>query len=197
MGKQTIPECINRVEICGTIVHKFKTDNWTSITVSIPTDSEITNYPKVYWFDDMAAEVDANYNVGGRVEIVGQLRTSQTLRDSAIAGESISPTIGWFDAKFNPTEEFKPSRNEVLLKGEFVRAHTPNPGISIITIKVTDGEHEYYPQVACFGRLVAKAVELAEGEVICIVARIQTQRKETKKGTKYFQRIACREMRAT
>ena len=104
-------------------------------------------------------------------------------------------TAEWFDAKFYPSKEYKPDHNEVLLKGSFVRAYTPNLGLTIITLKVTIDEYTYFPQISCFGKYAAKAADIAEGDTVYIVAHIQTEKKDTKKGPRYYQTVVCRNMR--
>jgi hypothetical protein len=192
---QTVPDCINKVELCGVIVHKYKSNNWLVITLAASVTSGTRDHPKIYWFDDMAEKIDNDFQVGDRVTIAGRLRTSKAFPATSIAGETITATAGWFDAKFGQAEEFKPDHNEVLLKGEFVRAYIPQPELAIITIKVIIDGYTYFPQVSCFGRHAAKAAEIAEGAVVCIVARIQTKKRDTEKGAQYYQTVVCRNMR--
>jgi len=196
MNSETDLDCINKVELCGAIVHKYKTDKWIVLTLATSVTSGTRDYPKVYWFDDTVDEIDQNYQVGDRVEIIAKLRTSKAFPATTIIGETITATAGWFDAKFNQTGEFKQDQNEVLLKGTFVRAYIPpQPDLAIITLKVIIDGYTYFPQISCFGKHAANAAAINEGATVCIVARIQTKKREAEKGAKYFQTVVCRNMR--
>ncbi|MDR0287231.1 MAG: hypothetical protein LBI03_05945 [Clostridiales bacterium] len=196
MKSQTVLDFINKVEFCGAIVHKYRADNWLVVTLAVSVTSGTKDHPKVYWYDDMVDQIDESYQVGDRVEIVGRLRTSKAYPATSIIGETITPTAGWFDAKFNQSGEYKPDHNEVLLKGTFVRAYIPpQPELTIITLKIVMDGYIYFPQVSCFGRHAIKAAELKEEDTVCIVARIQTKKRDTEEGPQYYQTVVCRNMR--
>ena len=195
MKSQTELEYVNKVELCGTIVHIFRSNNWLVLTLAVSVKTGIHEHPKVFWFDDMVEKIDKDFLVGDRVEITGRLRTSKAHPAASIAGETIVMTDGWFDAKFDSSKEYKPDHNEVLLKGLFVRAYIPNPDLAIITLKLTIDDYTYFPQISCFGRHVAKAADITEDDTVYIVARIQTKKTDTENGTQYYQTVVCSNMR--
>jgi len=47
-----IPECVNKVEICGTIVHKFRADNWLVLTLVSSGYAGAKDFHRVFWYDD-------------------------------------------------------------------------------------------------------------------------------------------------
>lgn len=195
MKSQTVSDCINKVELCGAIVHKYRANNWLVVTLAASVTSGTRDHPKIYWFDDMVDKVDKDFQVGDRVEITGRLRTSKAFPATSIVGDTIMATAGWFDSKFNQSEEYKPDQNEVLLKGTFVRAYIPQPELAVITVKVVIDGYTYFPQISCFGRHASSAAGIAEGQTISIVARIQTKKRDTEKGPQYYQTVVCRNMR--
>ena len=195
MNSTTIIDCVNKVSICGTIVRKFNGENWLGIVIATSTKEGTSNFPTVFWFDDMAKEVDAKYTIGSRVEVNGSLRTSKEHPDTSIVGEFIAEMTSWVEAKFDSSKEYKPDHNEVLLKGSFVRGHSHTPEISNITVRVEIDGYTYFPEIACFNSYARKASTLAEDDIICIVARIQTRKKETANGKKYYQTVVCCSMK--
>jgi len=197
LKEQTVLECINKVELCGTIVHKHRAGNWLVITLAASNSSNLRDFPKIYWFGDTVEKIDKGFKVSDRVEITGRLRTSKAYPTTSIAGETIVSSAGWFDAKFNQSAVYKPDHNEVLLKGSFVRAYIPQPELAVITLKVVIGSYTYFPQVACFGRHAEAAAEIQEGDSVSVVARIQTKKRDTDKGTQYYQTVVCRNMRVS
>jgi len=198
MSSEKTMDCVNQVDLRGAIVHKFKAKNWLVLTLAASSNAANRDHPKIFWYDEMADEVDKAYQVGDRVEIAGRLRTSKAFPDATIVGASISPSASWFDAKFGKTGSYEPDNNEVLLKGAFVRVFHPSENVSIVTLKlVMDDGYTYFPQVTCFGRQAIRATEISEGDTVYIVARIQTNKKESEKGTQYYQTIVCRNMRVS
>ena len=195
MESQTNLECVNKVELCGSIVHIFRSVNWLVVTLSVSVKTGMRDYPKVFWFDDMIEKIDKDFQVGDRVEITGSLRTSKAHPTTSIAGETIVMTTGWIDAKFYPSMEYKPDRNEVLLKGSFVRVYAPKPDLAIITLKIIIDDHTYFPQISCFGRNAIKAADIKEDDTVYIVAHIQTKKTDTENGTQYHQSVVCCDMR--
>jgi len=195
MNTQIALDCINKVKLCGAIVHKHRAEGWLIITLAVSVTSGTRDHPKIFWFGDELDQIDTEFKVGDRVEITGKLRTSKAHPATSIAGETISPTAGWFDAKFDPSIEFKPDHNEVLLKGSFVRAYLPSDGLAVITLKVIINGYTYFPQISCFGRHAAMAAQIKEEEPVSLVARIQTKKRDTDKGSQYYQSVVCRNMK--
>jgi len=198
MNSEKTMDCVNQVDLRGAIVHKFRANNWLVLTLAASSNSANRDHPKIFWYDELADEVDRSYQVGDRVEIVGRLRTSKAFPDATIVGVSITPSTGWFDAKFGKGGGYQPDNNEVLIKGAFVRTYHPSENVSIVTLKlVMDDGYTYFPQVTCFGRQAIRATEINEGATVYMVARIQTNKRESEKGPQYYQSIVCRNMRVS
>ena len=198
MTSGKVMDCVNLVELCGVIVHKYNAGKWLVLTLATALNQPKRDYPKVYWYDEFVQDVDANYQVGDRVEITGRLRTSKAYPDQSIVGLSISPVSSWIDTKFSGDEsEYKPDKNEVLLKGEFIRSFTPNPDLAVVTLKTVINGYTYFPRITCFGRQAERAANIQEGATVYFVAHIQTNKKETEDGTQHYQSVVCRNMRVS
>jgi len=195
MNSQTAPDYVSRVELLGTIAHKFRTKNRILIALAVSVGSDPCDFPSIYWYDDMVDMIDRDFKVGDRVEITGCLRTSRAFPKPIVVGETITAAVKWFDAKFDPSAEYKPDHNEAILKGEFVRAYLPNPDLALITLRMVINGYTYFPQVTCFKKNAARAAEIYEGDIVSIVARIQTQKRVTDKGIESYQTVVCRSMR--
>lgn len=107
-------------------MHKYIAGNWIAITLAAVTRQPNKDYPKVYWYDEFMEEIDKNYQIGDRVEMICRLRTSRANPEQILMGTSIETLSGWIDARFN-ADEYGADQNEVLLKSKFVRAYIPGP----------------------------------------------------------------------
>jgi len=197
MSTQTTLDCINKVQLRGSIVHKHRAEGWLVIALAVSVTPESRDFPKIYWFGEGIDQIDAEFNVGDRAEITGRLRTSKTYPATTIAGETIAPTAGWFETKVDPTIEYKQDFNEVLVRGEFIRTYKPSDGLAVITLKLINDGYTYFPQFTCFGRHAERAEKIKEGESVSLVARVQTKKRETNNDTQYYQSIVCRNIRVT
>ena len=186
---------VNQVELRGSIVHKYRAGNWLTITLATGNQTK-RDYPSIYWYDEFVEEIDRNYNIGDRVNVVGTLRTSRAHPEQSLVGIAIEPLAGWIDSRFND-DEFKADFNEVLLKGEFVRVYNPGPDLAVVTLKTVINGYTYFPRITCFGKHVARTTEIDPGETVYFVARMETRKKETAEGTQHYQSVVCRNMRVS
>ena len=194
--------CVNLVKLRGTIVHKYRADTWIVLTLAVAPNPPNRDFPKIYWYDESVEDIDKMYNVGERVETTGRLRTSKQYPVQSIVGRDIRHISRLFEAKFGENgEEFQEDFNEVLLKGEFVRATKPSenssPEISVVTIKTEINDYTYYPHITCFERHAQRASEIPEGATVYFIAHVRTKKKESEDGTRYFQTVVCRNIRVS
>lgn len=174
---------VNIVSLRGVIVFKYRKDNWVLTTIACTNEQGKRNYPKVYWYDNDAEEAD-KYEKGDRVEIEGKLQTSRQYKKPVVVGKCIKPTPKELEVKFGVTHnngKYCDDKNEVKIRGEFVRAFTPdsvNGKLSIISIKTELDGRTYYPQITCFGRQLAKLKNIKPGDDVCVLAHIQTRKFE-------------------
>lgn len=192
----TVADHVNQVELRGSIVHKFRSGSWLTLTLATAVNQSNRDYPNIYWYDEHVENIDNNFNVGDRVSAVCTLRTSRAHPEQSLVGISIEPLSGWIDAKFN-AGDYKTDFNEVLLKGEFVRVYNPGPDLAVVTLKTEINGYTYFPRITCFGKHVARAVEIEPGQTVYFIAHVQTRKKETEEGTRHYQSVVCRNMRVS
>lgn len=187
---------VNQVELRGSIVHKYRAGDWLVITLATSIHQPNRDFPKVYWYDDLVEVIDKEYNVGDRVEVICCIRTSKAHPDPSLVGISIERQNGWLDSRFN-ANDYKADQNEVLIKGEFIRAFIPSPDITIATVKTVINGYSYFPRITCFGRHAAKAADIKPGTTVYFVAHVQTKKKDTEEGIRHYQSVICRNMRVS
>lgn len=147
-------------------------------------------------YDEHVEEIDRNYNVGDRVGVICTLRTSRAHPEQSLVGNAIEPLPGWIDAKFS-SGNYKMDYNEVLLKGEFIRVYNPSPDLAVVTLKTVINGYTYFPRITCFGKHVARALEMEPGQTAYFVAQVQTRKKESSEGVRHYQSVVCRNMRVS
>lgn len=79
------------------------------------------------------------------------------------------------------------SCNEVCILGKVVNIYripsrNQSPIGTILTLKTVDNGKANFPTVTCFGVIGERAAQLAPDEYVCIVASVQTKRKDGPNG---------------
>lgn len=184
---------VNRVTIRGVIVNLFKSENFCSTTIRTAQSRDTVDYPRILWYGESANMVAENFKEGDRVTILGQVQTSRKYRTQYISGTNIELTNRELKEKVGiDTGRYLIDQNEVLLVGDFLRSYVPEGKenlISIVTLRVTKDGHTNFPQVTCFGNVRESVGKMQQGDPVCFVGHVETSRKETDDGTKYFQSI--------
>ena len=185
---------VNQVKLRGTIMRKFRRDNWMVIGLATSTGEGRKDFPSVFWFGENVDIVDKAYNIGDHVEIDAEIQTNKEYRSQTVVGIDINDTKREIEEKMGieGVGRFAGDENEVLLKGDLLKIYTPLSSgnkFCIATIHQRIKNKTYYPQVMLFGRQKDRIEELEEGSPVCIIGHVQTQKRKVDKKTRYHEAI--------
>ena len=186
-------QSVNEVNIRGVIVHMFRANACCIMTLKSSLTRGTPDFPKVYWYDDLADEVMNNFTIGDGVPIKARIQTSRKYRIQYVAGLSIEKTPRELKEKVGIDAGRRlPDKNEVLLAGEFVRSFVPEGKedlLSLVTLKTNVDGFINFPQITCFGKTIEQVKALKPGDKVCFVGHIETAKKDKEGETKYYQSI--------
>lgn len=170
----------------------------TAIAISRP-DSDITDFPSVYWYGDMIDFVEENFAKGDSVTIKAVMGRNM---DQPFIGVEIAPTERVFAEKFGIDMQQGPylsDLSEALIMGTVSRVFKPEPTddrkpIGYVSITTQINNRMYRPSVTCFGRNCERLNDIAEGDRVCVIGHVSTYTRESQDDSRrrHGQSVICR-----
>lgn len=207
-------ENINEVELLGNIVDIFYRDNYVAVKIAtskngvIPAgNTPMRNYPRVIWYGEQAKKIYETYKKGDKVHITAEISTSffrrrdtNRVKQQLILGNIIEFAKSNCENTFGiepSASNYFPDVNCAKLKGRVTNVYCPEnkPNFAKVTLCIIKDNRFSYPEVMFFGR-TAEFVKnsVAENDILCITAVVQTYRKEGDEKTEYLENLVCNEV---
>lgn len=199
---------LNQGKIIGAVVHKYRPKPNTLILSLITNRRSKANFPNVLILGKETEAADQALRKGSRVSISGHIQTQKKVmadgkivyRQSIVCDEYKLLQSKMTEA-FGNVEGIRgtyPADEDIFeLKGTVEHIFTPDRDsrVAVLTIRTETGRISF-PKVSCFGE-TAKFVregKVQEGDRICIIASIQSDRKESGGEVRYFETLVCEDI---
>lgn len=187
-NSKDVKKVVNEVIFKGFIVHKFTTDKVTILTIATGRN----NYPQVKFFDSLKDPADA-FEVGEHVSIKGFITSIKKTEYNKhwelqfITGTSCELSPNVMETAFNESysdKHIKPRENMFRVSGEVVRAGEPRGNVAHYLVKTSYGSFVYFITISQY--LYNNSIRASVGDQINTVGRVQTVKRYTDDGTKYY-----------
>lgn len=193
-------ECINQVNLTGSIVHKFRPRPGIIIltmAVKGTAGAHEVDYPNITFYGEKTADsIDETINIADKVypfvNICGMIQTSRKETENGVKfyQNVVGSSIKFTETNMERISGVKgigtrknESRNEVCLLGYVTNVYPiqkdgAEPPIgAIVTIRTNTGKGSFFPRVTCFSN-VNKALALQRGDVVCATAALETTKRQ-------------------
>ena len=191
-AKKKTNENVNEVVIQGRLVHKYRAEKATLLTINTGRATNVPNYPKVVFFGDAKDEA-AKYNVGDNVRVEGNIQSSKPnpkIKNQvtlSVFGESICAAETQLEQDFNVPGSFVTPVNHFKLAGTIIDISLPARNVVRITVKCTKNGRPSFVRMVYFTKSPEKIIaEHLPGNYIRVYGIVQTTKQE-KNGEKLYQ----------
>ena len=196
----------NFVTLTGTAIHLYRVPGIATVILTIATSGRgsRSNYPKVTWYGELADEVEQLVEIGDRIAVIGTVQTKRfeskgekPVYRQNIVGNGITHAPKKIESAFGldvDQGEYVNDENEIRLGGTVLHIYkVPERDIVILTVRTYTNGHVNMPKVALFGHNADYVLDnIAEGDAICAIGRVDTNRSEKTDGTVvYYEGITC------
>lgn len=204
--RKEVQETINNVTFVGSVIHKYRPrPNIITLTVAIGNsgipgieDPHGVNYPNVTFYgEDVADTIDRSIVIEGknypRVRIEGEVHTSRRevpgekprfyqnvigrkIRRAETNMEAMTGKPGIGSKKLAPV-------NEICIMGDVTRTYpvmreSDRPIVVVVTVRTRDDGYDHFPHISCFGSKIEDAMNLKNGDRICVTGFLETNYRE-------------------
>jgi len=179
----------NDVNIEGAVVNIFSTSLFTALTVKVPKNRYIVNYPTIYFYGQKGKEKVKEIKKYDFVKFYGKIDRKEMKK-----GKGLQPVIVGFTAE-KVEEGEKVEKNEINFVGRIVKFETLSDGIEKIIIKNTVLKGNYCNIEIFDYKKNGISEKFNVGDPIRIKADIQTKKRVDKDGeTRYYQDIIIKDV---
>lgn len=195
-------EHINKVNLTGSVVHKYRPKpDVIILTVAVKGEAiHEADYPNVAFYGDNVELIDKTIMVDGRnyprVRIEGSVQTTRKQTDDGarfyqnIVGYSIVRTqtrMEMLSGKRGIGSRKADSTNEVCVLGTvanvFPITKNDQPIGAIVTLRTQTDGRTNFPRITCFGGQGAKALTLKKGDTVCATGFLETTKRTREDGS--------------
>lgn len=193
---------MNVLTLIGRIGAKYSPDErqWLSTAIAINRpDSDVTDFPSIYWYGDMVDFVEENFAKGDSVTIKAVMGRNV---EQPFIGVEIAPTKRLLEEKFGidlPQGPYPTDSSEALIMGNVTRVFLPDPAedrkpIGYLSIATQINNRMYLPSVTCFGKNCERLKDITEGDRVCVIGHVSTYTRESQENPRrrHGQSIICR-----
>ncbi|WP_097005215.1 single-stranded DNA-binding protein [Lacrimispora amygdalina] len=198
---------LNKIIVQGPIVRKFANGIATNFTIKTPRlsmpnvakEGDVCyNYPEISFYGSEKDVINSNYKEGDVVRIEGMIQTQKkTAKDTGrefydqkIIGLSIEESKKELAVFGYTGGAYVEAENKVYLKGTVSKIASPARGVLTINIRTFYNGRVNNIQTFLYERNVGNYMEeFRVGDKVCAVGNIQTLKKESADGDRYYRNI--------
>lgn len=203
---------LNKIIIQGPIVRVFANDIATNFTIKTPRlnmpnvakEGEVCyNYPEISFYGAEKNTIKETYKEGDVVRIEGMIQTQRKrakdsgkeFYDQKIIGLSISEAEKELSVFGYEGGSYVEAENKIYLKGTISKIASPARGVLTINVRTYFNGRVNNIQTFLYERNVGQYMEnYRVGDRICAVGGIQTLKKESADGDRYYRNIVISSM---
>ena len=179
---------VNQVLIRGNVVGIYSpNDKKTVVNVKTKYGSPVPNYPKIYFYGELAKIAKEKYIKGSYINISAVVVSRKNIvkKQMKVPQRIIATEI---------YEDQLPSINEVTLRGTIVKLYNDGDYIRLI-LKTINGNQRYSIETFLYTKDVESLInEYQVGNRVEVVGNIQTKKRVYPDVTKYYEDITLRKI---
>jgi single-stranded DNA-binding protein len=198
---------LNRVIIQGPIVRKFANEVATNITIKTPRlnmpnvvkeGDHCYNYPEISFYGQEKGIINESYKEGDVVRIEGMIQTQRKrdkdtgreFYDQKLIGLSIDESEKELGVFGHTEGSYVDADNKVYLEGTISKIASPAKGVLTINIRTFYNGRVNNIQTFLYAKNVGEYMEdYRIGNRVCAVGSVQTLKKESADGDRYYRNI--------